>query len=153
MTERKTMWAISSGSYSDYRVEAVCESKEIAEATAAKMNLIDQRGYDSYDIEELPVIDESVHKVIVYRMNVVILDAGGTREERDYQGTQWAHDDDAPEVAWRWVRAPYIAAIGGRLEVWGTDQERVRKVFGDQRAAFMADDARRSIVELKSTTA
>jgi mRNA-degrading endonuclease toxin of MazEF toxin-antitoxin module len=33
---------------------------------------------------------------------------------------------------------------GGRLEVWGTDHERVRKVYGDRRALIISDDAFRA---------
>ncbi|UDL15452.1 hypothetical protein SEA_PEPE25_77 [Microbacterium phage Pepe25] len=154
MAEQKSAWAISSGDYSDYQVSAICESKEIAEAVAAKMNLLEGKGpgyYGGYEVEEIPLVDESIHRVTVYRMHVEIFDAGGTREERHWGTQKWSFEPDAPEVAWRWVRAPYIAARGGRLEVWGTDRERVRKVFGDQRAMLMADDAYRANVELKST--
>lgn len=151
MAELKKMWAISSGSYSDYRVDAVCESKEIAEAVAAKMNLLESRGYDEYGVEELPVLDESIHRVIVHHMNVEIRDAGGTGSERQWDTPVWSFDEDAVEVAWRWVRAPMYNGKAGRLDVWGTDRERVRKVLGDQRAMLMADDAYRANVELKST--
>lgn len=152
MTEHKTVWAISSGSYSDYRVDAVCESKEIAEATAAKMNMLENRRYEEYGVEELPLIDESVHKVVVYYMNVEILDAGGIGAERQWETQEWSHDNDATEAAWRWTRAPYIGTRGGRLDVWGTDQERVRKVLGDQRAMLMADDAYRARAKMRSTS-
>lgn len=153
MTEPKTMWAISSGSYSDYRVTAVCESKEIAEATVAKMNLLEgNSSYDEYGIEELPVLDESIHRVIIHHMNVEIRDAGGTGAERQWNTPVWSFDEEAVEVAWRWIRAPMYNGKAGRLDVWGTDQERVRKVLGDQRAMLMADDAYRARVEMKSTS-
>ncbi|AYB70187.1 hypothetical protein SEA_ONEIAGILLIAN_77 [Microbacterium phage OneinaGillian] len=154
MTEQKTMWAISSGDYSDYRVTAVCESKEIAEAVAKKMNMLEgHKGYGEYGIEEMPVLDESVHRVMVHHMNVEIRDAGGTGTERQWKSPAWAFEEDAVEVAWRWVRAPMYNGKAGRLDVWGTNLERVRKVLGDQRAMLMADDAYRANVELKSTSA
>ena len=44
-----TMWAVSSGSYSDYGVACVCANKAVAKAVAAKM------GRD-YDVEEFPFL-------------------------------------------------------------------------------------------------
>ena len=43
----RTIYAVSSGSYSDYRVQFVCESKAVAEASASALRG-DDGDYNSY---------------------------------------------------------------------------------------------------------
>jgi hypothetical protein len=149
MADQKIMYALSQGDYSDYRVLAICETKEAAEAAAAKINQLEGRGYYEVGIEEIAVVDESVHRTLVHHISIEILDDGTAGVEFSTERNIWSYDlQEIPAAKWRWVRAPYIQDRGGRLDVHGTDLERVRKVFGEQRAALMADAAYRDRVEM-----
>jgi hypothetical protein len=52
-------------------------------------------------------------------------------------------------VTWRWVRAPVHDGKGGRLEVYGTDEQRVRQTFSDRKAQLLTEDAFRMRREAK----
>lgn len=150
MADQKIMYALSQGDYSDYRVIGICETREIADATAARINGLEGRSsYYEVNVEEIAVLDESVHQIIVHHMSVEILDDGTTAHERSHDRTLWSYElTEIAEAKWRWVRAPYIQDRGGRLNVHGTDLERVRKVLSEQRAALLADPAYRDRVEM-----
>jgi len=139
-----TMWVIASGSYSDYRVHAVCDSKKTAKTIAARANA-DRDGYhDDYVIEELVYVDDpQISKVETLRLSVNIWDDGTETEDRESYSVEWPFDTlyGLSDCTWRWVRAPMHKNKGGRLEVSGTDHERVRKVFGERRALIHSDDA------------
>lgn len=149
----KTMWVISSGSYSDYRVQAVCDSKETAETIVARANADRSGGYRSeYEVEELVYMDDpKVQKVETLRLSVTIWDDGTETQDTQAYDVEWPFDSlyGLTECEWRWVRAPVHDGKGGRLDIRGTDHERVRKVFGERRALIHSDDAFRSKREIK----
>lgn len=147
----ETMWAITSGSYSDYRVLCLCQSKSDAKRLAARMNAAG--GSIDAEIEEFPVVsDPDVKQVETLRMNVDLWDDGSEGEERISYWTEWPFDRwaDTRPVQWRWVRAPVHNGRGGRLEVSGTDHKRARKVFSERKALVKNDDAFRSKLEARS---
>lgn len=141
-----SLWAVSKGSYSLYRILCVCDSKERAERIASlpkKDGWDDDRG-----VEEMIFLDRDPVTVTSYCMTEELFDDGTTRAFREDISTEWEFDMLYSErnrpVGWRWVRAPYIRDRGGRLEVFGTDLERVRKVFSDRKAMLRTDDAMRA---------
>lgn len=141
------MWAVSSGSYSDYGVLFVCKSEEVAQAWADRLNR--EPKYDPYFVEEFPVVTADTGRVSELRLAVEIANDGTEMQrgnprtaERINTGFPW-EVGTTKKVEWRWVRAPMYRDKGGRLEVWGLDHERVRKVFSDRRAWLMSDDAAR----------
>lgn len=147
----KTMWAVSSGSYSDYRVHAVCDSEATAKTIVARANA-DANTYERYEIEELAFIDDpTIKKAETLRLRVNIWDDGTETQQSETFIVEWPFDTlwDLTDCSWRLVRAPIHNGKGGRIEVWGTDHERVRKVFGERRALFHSDDAFRSKREIK----
>lgn len=100
---------------------------------------------DPYVAEELALVDPKVEKVEILRLQVEIFDNGTTKDQGPQIRVEWPFDAlyGTPALRWRWVRAPMYNNQGGRLEVWGIDHERVRRVFSDRRAMIIADDAAR----------
>jgi hypothetical protein len=77
----RKIWAVSSGSYSDYGVHAMFETEELAKAVA---------GYDNYyDVEEFILYDEVPAKVPRYTVYVA--------QTKSLQS--WGMDRDADTVA------------------------------------------------------
>ncbi|HKZ20334.1 MAG TPA: hypothetical protein VJQ57_09505 [Acidimicrobiia bacterium] len=142
---------VSSGLYSDYQVLCACPSKEDAETVAAKLRG-DRDGWRSDAVvETLPLVSGDVRKVEILLMQETVWDDGRTDRILDDIRAEWPFDSlrGIVRVAWRWVRAPMHNNQGGRLEVWGTDHNRVRKVFSDRRAMALADDGFRMQREAK----
>ena len=140
----KSVWLVSSGSYSDYRVHCAAPSKKAAQAIVVALN-----GDETYNyfIEQVPVIDKA-EKVTIYGVEAIVTDDGTVREESARDRDEWNVDPLYPQrlcpVTVRWVRAPIYNGQAGRLEVYGLDEERVRKTYSDMRAQLLADPALRS---------
>lgn len=136
--KRREIWVVESGSYSDYRIHAAFPDKATAKAAAA---LGDQ--YHVASLPELTMADLSL--VIVLRMDINIWDDGTESQERANVRTEVPFDmlypEDEKPAHWRWVRAPIHENKGGRLEVSGTDHERVRKLYTELRGRLHAEDA------------
>ena len=141
-----SVWLVSSGAYSNYRVHCAAPSKKAAKAIIAALNS-DEQTRHYYFIEQVPVIDKA-EKVTIYGMEAVISDRGNLSGETTSERSEWNVDPLYPErmhpVTIRWVRAPCYYGNAGRLEVYGTDRERVRKTYSDMRAQLLADPALRS---------
>ena len=141
----KSVWLVSSGSYSDYRVHCAAPSKRGAREIVAALNGADE--WTKYFVEQVPVI-EKAERITVYGIEAIIEDAGTVREESVRDRDEWNIDPLYPQrlrpVTVRWVRAPIYNGKGGRLEVFGTDLERVRRVFSDTRAQLIADPGLRA---------
>lgn len=148
MSAAESVFVIASGEYSDYRVLAVVTGgKKAAKELVARANAHGDT-YRTYFMEELPVVAADVQRVEILTLTAEIRDAGPVVEaERDpYYRVEWPFDAlfGTPACAWRWVRAPVHNGKGGRLEVQGTDHERVRKVYGERKALLLTDDAFRA---------
>ena len=138
-----TVWIVSSGSYSDYRVHCAAPSKRGAREIVAALNGADER--PRYFVERLPVI-EKAERITVYGFEAVIEDAGTVRNSvlhRDEWNVNPLYPQRLRPVTVRWVRAPIYHGRAGRLEVYGTDRERVGKTFSDMKAQLVADPALR----------
>ena len=139
----KTVWLVSSGTYSDYSVHCAAPSKAAAQSIVAALNGVDRI---EYFVEQVPVI-EKAQRVTVYGIEAVIADDGTVCEESVRDRDEWNVDPLYPQrlrpVTIRWVRAPVYHGRAGRLEVYGTDRERVRKTFSDLKAQLLADPTMR----------
>lgn len=147
-TDPNNMWVISQGEYSDYRVLAICASKELADAQVALIT----GGEDSYGaarVEEMMFLAEVVQPVVSLALSVTIWDDGATSHERESMRSDWPWEFYGGPVSWRWVRAPIHNGKGGRLDVNGTDLERVRRVFSDRRAELLATPSMAMRKEIK----
>lgn len=139
----KSVWLVSSGSYSDYSVHCAAPSKKAAQSIVDALNGDDE--WIKYFVERVPVI-EKAERVTVYGIEAIIEDDGTVRDESVRDRDEWNVNPLCPErlrpVTVRWVRA-LIYHQAGRLEVYGTDRERVRKTFSDLKAQLIADPALR----------
>lgn len=150
MSGKKGTWVIARGSYSDYRVLCACPSKKDAKTLAARFNSTET--YEQAGIEWLPEFDGQTERVEILLLSTTLWDDGSETEQRESFRTEWPFDGiyDHKPVNWRWVRAPCHHEKGGRLDVSGTDHERVRRVFSDKRAEIIATDVLRLRREAKS---
>ena len=139
------VWLVSSGSYSDYRVHCAAPSKKAAQGIVDALNGDDE--WIKYFVERVPVVDKA-EKVTIYGVEAIVTDDGTVREESVRDRDEWNVDPLYQQrlrpVTVRWVRAPIYNGQAGRLEVYGTDEERVRKTYSDMRAQLLADPALRS---------
>lgn len=148
MSTATTVHVISSGSYSDHRVFAVVQgTREQAEALAARAS--QGSPYYGYDVEELLVVSPDVQQVSLLTLLIDVWDDGSAGEVRESIQTVWPFDSvyGTPDVSRRWVRAPIHHGLGGRLEVRGTDHERVRKAYSETLAVLRTDSVLRSLME------
>lgn len=143
-----TMWTVEVGEYSDYKVMCVTHTKAEAERITELYNGTNESTYNNAYIGSLPVISGEPQQVTIYGIQETIWDDGRTEHRQESMSIEWEFDLLWPErnrpVTWRWVRAPMHGGRGGRLEVHGTDLERVRRVFSDRRAQLLAEDAFRA---------
>lgn len=149
--QQRIMWAVSTGTYSDYRVMCVCPSEDDANTVASKFNASGD-GWSPARAESFPIVSADVERHLVATFMENLWDDGRTTDRRENVRYVWPFDYGAsePSVRWRWVRAPNHQGQGGRLEVTGTDLERVRRVFSDKRAEIMATPALRMRKEARS---
>lgn len=148
----KYIYLVTTGTYSDYRVRAAFASKKRADAwvKALQQPEDDEDGY-AWDsdarVERYEILSAVPQRVKYYNMSVTIWDSGRVEEGRVHVSEQW--DIDAgPPVTWRWVRAPVHDGKGGRLDVDGTDRDRVAKVCSEKKALLLTDPVARGSKEL-----
>lgn len=79
----RVVWAVSSGSYSDYRVHFACPDKKTAEALVKHLN--GREKYGEYGVEELPVYD-AIEAVTPKHNFIVEVDIDGVEKNR-YEST------------------------------------------------------------------
>ncbi len=144
----RTMYAVSRGDYSDYGVLCLCESEQVANRIAKKVG---SRAFDESFVESFVVVDESVSQDRVLRISQVLWDDGSEKSVREFIDEEWPWDSSTHSCRWRWVRAPSHKDKGGRLEVNGSDHERVRKVFTEKRTILKANPALAAITEATGT--
>ncbi len=141
----RTMYAVSRGSYSDYGVLCLCDSEQVANKIAKKV------GSEAF-VESFVVVDESVSQDRVLKISQVLWDDGSEGGVREFIDEEWPWDlYTTHSCKWRWVRAPSHKGKGGRLEVNGSDHERVRKVFTEKRTMLKANPALAAITEATGT--
>lgn len=135
----RRVWALSSGSYSDYTVLAIFETKEDAEAAAAMQGPADDWHSDKR-VEEMSYYPKGgAPKVVrIYDRQAQFWDDGTVDQERENHRDEWEYDplhgpaSKRPSV--RFVRPPIQKNKGGRLEVRGLDKRAVDKAFSENAA-------------------
>jgi hypothetical protein len=138
MTE-KTIWAVSSGEYSDYGVEAVFATKELAEEyvrifieNTSRLSYGDDRRVEEFTYyDELP--DWKV--ILVARQTI------GASPREYVERTQVSWEGETQIKADLWEHQGYDADRGLAIDIHveGTDHQRVRKVFSEKLAQAKAD--------------
>ena len=142
----KTVYAISSGAYSDYRVHWLLEDKEEAERLVNELN---DDGYDAPFVEEFDLAEPG-ELVVNCELSLEFY------FEIDVNEAIAVNQVDAEPRTAKYIGHPrklewnrsIIPAYGRRgiverrsivqLKVYGTDHERVRKVYSDSKAELLA---------------
>jgi hypothetical protein len=140
----KTVFAVSSGSYSDYSVLAVFEDEKTADVWAKAIS--DRE--DSYNtdarVERMTFVPSGAKPEIVTEFfQHVELPDGGEPQYGELRSLQsygidqyYGFPPTRPQV--RYVRAPCHNNKGGRLEVRGNSERVVRKVVSERVAMWEA---------------
>jgi hypothetical protein len=134
-----TVWVVSSGSYSDYRVHCAAPSKKAAQEIVDVLNGADE--WIKYFVERVPVIEQA-ERITVYGFEAVIADAGTVCNSvlhRDEWNVNPLYPERLRPVTVRWVRAPIYNGQAGRLEVYGADRELVGTTFSTMKARLVGD--------------
>lgn len=140
----KTIYAVSKGGYSDYRVLAMFETKAMAER-ASKLKGEDTYS-DDYFVEEFTLwsaSDPSPEVTTVFFGSVELYDDGTASQPHWHSTTSpefdhWQVAAPRGRVKVRQVRAPMHQNKGGRFECFGSSNRAVRKTVSDVRAEHIA---------------
>jgi len=138
MSKRKVVWGVSQGSYSDYQVVCICDSKERAERIAEASG----GGFERVFAEEFSLVEEDPVVVTFHRMEVRI-HGDGFASEVEYSSRESSVIPGVIGDVRRWSWYWSARKAGGVLVVEGTDRESVRKIFGERRALLIADPSER----------
>jgi hypothetical protein len=140
----KTLWAVSIGSYSDYRVQALFETEEQAEKVVREADAIDS-GYGYYtETFEFYAKDETPEAFIIYQASIWLFDDGtygAVKVTSDGPKMEFQHFYKVPPKTRphiRQIRTPYLKGKGARLDVTGRTDTMVRKVVSDRLAEHKA---------------
>lgn len=132
MTEKKTIWAVSSGEYSDYGVDAVFASRELAEGYVRI--LTENTSHLSYGddrrIEEFTYYDALPDWKVILVARQTIGDSPREYVERTW--VSWEGETQVKANLWE-----HRGSVD--IHVEGTDHQRVRKVFSEKLAQVKAD--------------
>ncbi len=133
----KRLWAVSSGSYSDYRVECVCATEKIAEAIVKMREREgDSGGFsDHCSIEEMRVYDEVPQEVTWWRGIASVNRETAVALSVTFKSTTCApHRVGYPfdwDVKTRPTVRPRDAAAGYFVDVFGLNECGVKKAMSD----------------------
>jgi hypothetical protein len=124
MTEPGSVWAVSSGEYSDYSVSAVFATEELANQAAREASV----SYSSYRVEEFPFFDRPARVRIRYSKSY--MSDGSTQESTEVvpEWNGWGEEIKG----WTWDRHPGTKYATAVVRVQGYDKERVDKSFADR---------------------
>ena len=142
---RETIYGVSSGSYSDYRVLFLCSDKQIAEAAVRDLQRADDTWYSDACVEEFTLFDAPPKRLSVYTMQALVrgdqvLGSYGRHPKPELSESQeW--EWEAPVSRRPSVRV-YIAPVTGprdkNITVTGTSKTAVLKAFSDRIAQMTA---------------
>ncbi len=142
--QMKTLYVVSSGEYSDYRVLAAFESEGHANDWRDAIRA-DEDGWnrDAF-VEQLELVPNSMKpaKRTLFVKSAELLDTGEVEEREISETSDWFFGhraggmSDRPSV--RYVRAPCHKDQGGRLEIEGFNRDAVLKVFSERLAKWRA---------------
>jgi hypothetical protein len=126
-----TVYVVTRGDYSEYRIVCVCLDKAIADALAERN--------EDYSVEEYEALDTLPEVVEELRLRAAIMADGKVEETERIMGhtpvlDEWDVDPCAHDV---WVHVYGVPSI--EVIVRGSDHERVRKVYSEKKAQAIAD--------------
>jgi hypothetical protein len=144
------VWLVSSGEYSDYSVDRLFATKELADEYVSARGWRDLEEYGALQVEE-----ESKPLITEVSEPVLWLQVRGSVGWVTWKSPSWNTGEDPTEEQHAWFpgidEGPGPKACEARQTVWeyehpnvslwveGYDIERVRKVYSERRAQILAD--------------
>jgi hypothetical protein len=143
--QRLRAWAVSTGSYSSYRVLAVFTYKRDAEAAVEMANENESDRFRTYRVEPIAWYPKGSRAQLVtaYGMSQDLWDDGTAGDFKINHRTEPEFDHlhgpppERPKV--KFVRSPGHQGLGGRLEVYGSDLQAVTQAFNDRKMQWKAE--------------
>lgn len=129
-----TVWAVTQGAYSDYHVVAIMASKELADEYVA-LHLHNDY-YDGYRAEEFDFLDSVPEHIPVLFISERI---NGNNSEPNERIVNVLVSDNPKNCTHDTYFNKHYNPKTMSLNVKGTDFDRVRKVFSEQRAIALTD--------------
>ena|SRR5215216_4142485 len=127
----QTVWAVSSGEYSDYSVNELFTTKELAEEHAERMNARER--YSDHRVEEFDLWDERPPVYVVYHRQARV-HAGGVSEERSWSAEYVGRPSEGQRLQINDLGGP-----NGWFSVVSTDLQRLEKVWAERVAKLQAE--------------
>ena len=141
----KTIYAVSRGEYSDYRIVALFSTEAKAQEYIAALKSKDQDFNEYNEIEQYELDPDTADRVQRgYTVWIVIMLKDGTVERAEEGGTDSYYAENAPKFRiWERTKAP---AYQGRgipdaldCNVWAKSQEQAVKIANEKRAQMIAN--------------
>jgi hypothetical protein len=129
------VWLVTTGEYSDYRVDSAWATEELATQFADRI-----KG----DVLELETRTELPTPLSILHLSCSVIE-GGTERDSEWIEETWSGQDTSAATGETDCRAYDLRAYGsgGRayvpITVFGTDHERVRKVYSEKKARAVAE--------------
>ena len=136
----KQVFAVSSGSYSDYRVNAIFSSRELAKEYMAAVSNSDYNEIEVYELDP-PTVDLLLRGYSVWR---VLMLHDGTTETVTRTDNDYYYVEDVPRH-WLWERTKAPAYEGTGIpdaldsHVWAKTEQQAIKIVNEKRAQMIAD--------------
>lgn len=145
----RTIWSVSEGSYSDYRVIALFDIQAEAEACAALHKQLNPKSRDEWEVEEFQCVAAGEPFMSPQWKVRAILTPSAVSAELTQPGS-WFATEPTRIRADEWVRTNKFDWEGHRgtvilevpetvLEIEGPDQQGVRQSFSDRCARYKAE--------------
>jgi hypothetical protein len=126
MTDKRMIYVVTEGDYSDYHIVAVYETQ--ADADYHREHI----GGDSVEEHELNPYREQIAGGLA-RYRVTMLRGGDTIEV----GTNWGDSEGAGgEILW----SPYKPVVRGVFRVWARDEQHAIKIANERRTRAIAEN-------------
>ena len=139
----KSIWAVTRGSYSDYRVLCICEDKATATNFANNYNSRRVEYIDEAEVEEFKYYpkDSQPKRITTYRSEAKLYDDRHVTDVKYWNYTEWEFETycDIPPAKRpnvEYCRAPIFNNKGGFLRISCQDKESVAKATTERIAAF-----------------
>lgn len=134
----KKVYAVSSGSYSDYGIDAIFSTKEKAEEFMQFIKNDDYNKIEEYEIDP-PEVDRIKHGYSIW--HIVMLQDGSV-EKIEKKETDTYHVTNIGHFIWKRTEIPYWAEQGLpdalQSTVWAKTEKQAIKIVNEHRAQLIA---------------
>jgi hypothetical protein len=129
------VFAMSSGEWSDYGIDALFTTRDLAEEAIRAKSAADR-----YVVEEFELYDRIPEKVTLFSVYETLLDDGSTEDFSEdvesgypWDNSEWFAENGSDRPTFKSLRAPYLNGRGVRVVVSGRSREKVMKAYHDRK--------------------